>query len=147
LRLLADRLEAHLEGDELALETLSEAIDDSPFTADDLQSAVLVLRSFANDSGWSEAPFESEPGENVQRVLSREEREALSTEAWGILLGLRRRGSLSAEQFEQVLEMLGGCGVRPVGVDLALEVATRVALQDGASEGTEIPHGEQDLAN
>ncbi len=147
LRLLARRIEAHLEGDEFALDSLAQALEDAGFGEDDLHAASLVLRAVANDTGWSDTPAVAPKGADVQRVLSREERELLSPEAWGALLALRRSGSLSPEQFEQVLEMLGGCGVRPVGADLAIEFATRVALQDGATEGTEIPHGEHDLAN
>jgi hypothetical protein len=64
------------------------------------------------------------------------------------LIDLKRKGSLTPGQFERVLEMLGGCGVRPVGVDLALEVATRVALLgDREASHSEVSHGEFDLAN
>ena len=147
LRLLADRLEGHLEGDDLAFDTLAESIEEGPFSGDDLQSAVLVLRSLANEDTWAEASLDGAPGTGAQRVLSPQERASFSPEAWGALLDLRRRGSLSPAQFEQVLEMLGGCGVRPVGTELALEVATRVALQNPGAEPGEMTHGDVDLAN
>ena len=44
LRLLACRLEEYLEGDELALETLGEALEQEETTADDLNAAILGLR-------------------------------------------------------------------------------------------------------
>ena len=37
---------------------------------------------------------------------SSEERESLSTEAWGYLLDQQREGTLDAEQFERVLDLL-----------------------------------------
>lgn len=147
LRLLADRLESHLEGDDLAFDTLAESIEEGRFSGDDLQSAVLVLRSLANEETWAESSLEGAPGSGAQRVLSPQERASFSPEAWGALLDLRRRGSLDPAQFEQVLEMLGGCGVRPVGMELALEVATRVALQKSGLELGETAHGDLDLAN
>jgi hypothetical protein len=78
------------------------------------------------------------------RVLSAEERASLSPEAWGALLALRRRGSLDPAQFERVLGLLGGMGVRPVDADLAVEVAGRVAM-DVEQGATETAHGEIDL--
>jgi len=146
LRLVAERLEGFLEGDELAFETLGERIEEGGFGAEDIQAACLVLRNLARDSGPSlEAALESAPGPDALRVLSAEERESLSPEAWGYLIALRRRGSLTPQQFERVLEMLGECGVRPVDVELAREVASRVALQgdDGGAEET-MGHGDFD---
>ena len=73
----------------------------------------------------------SAPGEHAQRVLSAEERASLSPEAWGYLLRLRAPRLARRGQFERVLDLLSGSGVRPVGVELAREVATRVALDAG----------------
>jgi uncharacterized protein Smg (DUF494 family) len=89
---------------------------------------------------------ESAPGKHALRVLSAEERQRLSPEAWGYLLDLKRRGSLDSEQFERVLDILTGSGVRPVGVDLARDVATRVALKFDQGLG-ETRHGDFDLAH
>ncbi|MBI1798778.1 MAG: DUF494 family protein [Candidatus Eisenbacteria bacterium] len=144
LRLLAERLEGYLEGDELAFETLGEALDEAAFSGDDLQAAMWMLRGLG-DLGGSAQELEAPPGKHAQRVLSAEERTSLSPEAWGYLLELQRHGSLDAEQVERVLDLLTESGVRPVGVDLAREVAMRVALQsDRASDG-ESPHGDIDL--
>ena len=147
LSALADRLEDFLDGDELALETLGEVIEESGFSAEDLQAAILALRSLGGSSaGVSLVTVDDPPGRGAQRILSAEERDSLSPEAWGYLLDLKRRGSLDAEQFERVLDWLTASGVRPVGVDLAREVAVRVALRanDG---GLETGHGEGDVAH
>ena len=148
LRLLAERLEGYLAGDELAFETLGEAIEDSwDGSAEDLQAAAWVLRGLGGDlSGDREAAVEGAPGEGTQRVLSDAEREALSPEAWGYLIDLKRRGSLSPGQIERVLGLLSGSGARPVGVDLAREVASRVALEaEDTGDGSEISNGDVDL--
>src|SRR2546428_148020 len=79
--------------------------------------------------GAAPAALEETPGRGVHRMLSPLERESLSTEAWGYLLSLRRRGSLDAGQFERVLDRLTATGVRPIDVALVREVAARVALR------------------
>jgi uncharacterized protein Smg (DUF494 family) len=127
LRLLGDRLERYLEGDDSALETLVESFEQEGFSADEIQAASAFLLRMVG-GGRSEASVGGTPGKDAQRVLSPEERESLSPEAWGYLIDLKRRGSLSAEQYEQVLDLLVGSGVRPIGVDLAREVAMRVVL-------------------
>ncbi|TMQ51511.1 MAG: DUF494 domain-containing protein [Candidatus Eisenbacteria bacterium] len=148
LGLLSDRLESFLEGDDTALETLGESIEQADFTAEEVQAAILVLGSLARTASPAAPAVLRAPGEQAHRILSAEERESLSTEAWGYLIDLRRRGSLSAEDFERTLDLLSGCGVRPVSVDLARDVATRVALKvDDPGEGLEARHGEFDLAH
>ena len=145
LRLLADRLDAYLEGDELAFETVGEWLEEARISGEDLQAAVLVLKSMAGDLP-EEATELAAPAAVSHRVLSDEERGAMSPEAWGMLLGLRRKGALTPGQFERVLDMLGGSGVRPVDVDFALEIASRVALH-GDSPDTESSHGEADVSH
>ena len=77
-----------------------------------------------------------------------QEQVSLSPEAWGYLIDLRRRGSLDPGQFERVLGILTGCGVRPVGVELAREVATRVALTFERPGGPgETHHGDFDVVH
>lgn len=147
LRLLCDKLEEHLDGDELALETLGEAIEEGGFSAEDVLSAVLAIRCIAGggeSAGW----IAGAPGRHAARVLNAEERESLSTEAWGYLLDLRLQGSLDAEQFERVLEMLTASGVRPVSVEHARDVAARVALEHapGGNPG-EGGHGDVEIAH
>jgi uncharacterized protein Smg (DUF494 family) len=147
LRIIARKLEEYLEGDDLALETLAEALEQEGATPDEIQSAVMGMRGLAGllpPGGW----VAGLPGRHVQRVLSAEERDSLSTEAWGYLLDLKSSGALDADQFERVLEALTASGERPVEVERAREVAARVALemQDGTFPA-EYPHGDQEVAH
>jgi len=151
LRLIARKLEEYLDGDELALETLAEALDEEGVTPDDVQLAVLGLRGLAGAPFAGREPAESAAlrlGRNAQRVLSAEERDVLTTEAWGYLLDLRASGALDANQLERVLEALTTYEERPVEVARARDVAARVALerQDGTTPG-EYPHGDQEVAH
>ena len=149
LRLMGDRLESFLEGDELAFETLGEAIEESHFTSDEIHAALLVLNSIAGSyPGTSLASVEGAPGKHAQRVWSDEERDSLTPEAWGFMLDLKRRGSLDPEQFERVLDVLTTSMTRPVGIDVVREVAARIALHVEPAEGMgETEYGEHDLAH
>jgi hypothetical protein len=61
---------------------------------------------------------------------------------------LRQRGSLDPLQFERVLDRLTASGVRPIGVELAREVAARVALRGaGRVETFEEGAGDGELAH
>ena len=163
LRLIARKLEEYLDGDELALETLAEALDQEGVTVDDVQTAVLGLRGLAGPpvgDGAGRAldgpgattrgvgPGARDAGHDAQRVLSAEERDLLTTEAWGYLVDLRSSGALDADQLERVLEALTTYEERPVEVARARDVAARVALepQDGSIPG-EYPHGDQEVAH
>jgi uncharacterized protein Smg (DUF494 family) len=144
LKLLAERLEGYLEGDEMAFETLGEAIEEAGFTSDDVQAAMWVLRGIS-EPGTVPQELDTAPGKHAQRVLSAEERASLSPDAWGYLLDLKRRGSLDAEQVERVLDLLADSGVRPVGVEMARDIAMRVALEFDSDTDGEIPHGDFDV--
>lgn len=134
--LLADHLEAWLEGDDLALESLDQTLQESGLSGEEIEAGVLALRSIAgHPAGAAVATVDEAPGVRAQRVLSPEERESLSPEAWGFLLALRQRGSLDPLQFERVLDRLTASGVRPIGVELAREVAVRVALRGAGRVG------------
>ena len=148
LRLVARKLEEYLGGDELALETLAEALEQENASPDDLEAAIMGIRGLAGvgtPGGWI-AGF---PGRHAQRVLSAEERDSLTTEAWGYLLGLRSSGTLDADQFERVLEALTAEGdERPVEVERARQVAARVALEVEDGPGPEdLAHGDQEVAH
>ena len=149
LRLMGDRLESFLDGEELAFETLGEAIDESHFTPDEIHATLLVLNSLAGSyPGTSLASVEGTPGKHAHRVWSDEERESLTPEAWGFMLDLKGRGSLDPEQFERVLDVLTTSMTRPVGIDVVREVAARIALHVEVSEGMgESEYGEHDLAH
>jgi uncharacterized protein Smg (DUF494 family) len=137
LQRIAERLEAYLEGDDLAFETLGEALEQAEVSADDLNAALLVLRNVIDPVAELEEPGLAEgPGRHAQRVPSAEERESLTPEAWGFLLDLRRRGSLDADQFERVLEVLT-LGEQPADVAMARDAAVRVVLHvDPGTDGS-----------
>ena len=146
LGLVARHLEDFFEGDELALESLGAALEDGEFTGEQAQLAVLTLRSL---TGGRMIPPETAgdlPAGHSLRVLNDQERGSLSPEAWGYLLDLKRRGALDASQFECVLDRLAASGVRPVGVEMAHQVAVRVALSK-AGTTLENAFGENDVAN
>jgi len=151
LRLLARKLEEYLDGDEMALETLAEALEEADVTPDDVRMVVLGLRGLASSAVAGREPVETAslplPRE-IQRVLSAEERGVLTTEAWGYLLDLRASGALDAHQLERVLEALTTYEERPVELARARDVAARVALepQDGTIPG-DYPHGDQEVAH
>ena len=147
LQLLADRLEGYVDGDELAFETLGEALEQAGFGGEELQATALLLQSLGGGEAYGAAEsIETAPGKDAQRVPSDEERARLSPEAWGYLLALQRRGSLDPEQFERVVDRLVTSGARPVGIDLARDVATRVALDfDEPGEPGDVPHDAIDL--
>ena len=93
LRLVARKLEEYLDGSEAALETLGDELEQENATADDLHAAIMGIRSLAGLSapgGW----VADAPGRHGHRMLSAEERDSLSTETWGYLLGLRSSGTL-----------------------------------------------------
>ena len=145
--MLARHLQAYLEGDELAFEALGEALEQAGLGPEDLESARMVLRSLAGEGpGAAVVAVDDPPAASAHRVLSPEERESLSPEAWGFLLALRQRGDLAPRQFERVLDCLAGLGVRPVDVDLAREVATEVALRD-ENDTSHFPHGDREISH
>ena len=144
VKLMAERLEAYLAGDDLAFEALGERLDEEASSLDDLQAAAWMLRSLA-EPAMAAIELEGTPGENALRILSPEERAIMSPEAWGYLLELRRRGSLDARQIERVLDRVTESGEGPIDVAQAREIATRVALQADSPLAGEAPHGEIEI--
>jgi len=146
LRLIARKLEEYLDGTEMAFETLGEDLERENVTADEVEAAILGIRSLAGlalPAGWVGAT-----AGGGHRMLSSEERELLSTETWGYLHGLRANGTLDAEQLERVLETLAALGEGPVEVEQAREVAAKVALEVEAFDGGgEAGHGDQEVAH
>ncbi|HTK31908.1 MAG TPA: DUF494 family protein [Candidatus Saccharimonadaceae bacterium] len=143
LRLFAERLESYLEGDELAFETLGERIEEGHYSGDDLQNALWALRSAGQDGPVAaESALDGAPGKHALRVLSAEERETVSPEAWGYVLDLTRRGALDSAQVERVLDLMLGAGVRPVSLEMARELASRVVLEGDATDRGDMSHGD-----
>jgi hypothetical protein len=151
LALLSEHLERHLEGDVMALEEMGEALQDRDIATDDLLAATWVLRSLERVP-WHGVPAAADllsagGGPSAGRVASAEERESLGPEAWGYLLGLRRRGMLDAAQFERVVDILAGTGLRPVSLALAREAAASVVLELDPEDGGEEFYGDLDVAH
>jgi len=135
-RLLADRLDRYVEGDETALEALGETMELEGFSLDDVQAAATALARYGG-AARGEVAVADVPGEGALRILSPEERESITTEAWGFLIDQRRRGALNADQVEQILDLIVESGVRPVDVETTRVMAAQVALDVGLSEGAE----------
>jgi uncharacterized protein Smg (DUF494 family) len=147
LGLLAQRLEEYLDGDEMALDSLGQALEQGEFSEDQIQTALLTLRSLAGESfALGDETQGAPPGRWSQRILSDQERESLSPEAWGYLLDLKRRGALDPGQLERVLDRLASSGARGVGVEMAHRVAVGVALSK-AGPGLDDALGEKDVAH
>jgi hypothetical protein len=140
-RLLAERLESLLEGEELALDDLGEELS-ARFGAEDLQAAVLVLRSLVIEiPGTEESQLDPPPAGAAPRVPSAEELELVTPEAWDALALLKHDGTLDAAQFERVMGALGALGERQVGVERAMKVASRVALDETDETAAETTDG------
>lgn len=137
VRMLSDALERYTDGDDLALETLGESLDRAGAGPDEIEAAVLLLRSLSGCIASGAAQSLESPTSGAHRVPSEEERAVMSPEAWGFLFALRGRGSLDASQLEQVIERIVGSGVRPVGLDEVREVAARVALRLDSQDAVE----------
>ena len=147
LALVAEHLEDYFDGNELALERLGGALEQGDFSGEEIQAAILTLRSLAGDRGGVPAmALDAGPGHHTQRVLSDQERGSFSPEAWGHLLDLRRRGTLNPEQFERVMDRLAHSGVRPVDVGTASEVALQIAMSS-AGYAFDAPIGESEVAH
>jgi len=154
LALMAEHLERYVEGDALALDALVAALQNPDLTGDDLLATAWVLRSLEYVS-WNGVPAAPDllsadapvPAAQVQRMLSAEERESLGPDAWGYLLGLRRSGTLDAGQFERVVDLLAGSGMRPVSLEMAREAAASVVLQLDPEASGELPYGDLDVAH
>ena len=102
LRRIAFQLRAALDGDELALEELSEVLAGSDVPGDELAAAFEAILALT-DANREDLPEGDAPSRG-NRVLSLEERSRLTPEAYGYLLGARGAGSIDDEQFEWVLE-------------------------------------------
>jgi len=154
LALMADHLDRYVDGDALALDALAAALEAPDFTTDDLLATAWVLRSLEHVS-WSGVPAAPDllgtgataHGAQAQRVLSAEERESLGPDAWGYLLDLRRGGTLDAGQFERVVDLLAGSGMRPVSLEMAREAAASVVLQLDPEASGEMPYGDLEVAH
>ena len=139
LRRIVFQLRDALEGDEFALEDLTDGLASSDVSPEELAAAFDAILSLT-ESSREELP-EPETGSAVgNRVLSLEERSRLTPEAWGYLLGARGAGSIDDEQFEWVLERALASGDRRVGLDEMQDLVLAAAF--GGHDGGGGEHGE-----
>jgi uncharacterized protein Smg (DUF494 family) len=141
--MILEQLRAFVEGDELALSDLSDALDRSDYDSDDVDAAFDFIFQ-ALEPVSRETYAERRPGTPVQRVLSDWERLALSSEAYGYLLRLRAAGVLTDEQLEMVLEHTAGSRSQGVGVDDVRDIAGDVLFSNfeykNFHEGSDTQH-------
>jgi len=137
LRRVAFQLRAALDGDELALEELSEVLASSDVPGDELAAAFEAILALT-DANREELPEGDAPSRG-NRVLSLEERSRLTPEAYGYLLGARGAGSIDHEQFEWVLERALASNDRRVGIDEIQDLVLEAALGGPGGDRGELP--------
>lgn len=146
LRLVRECLEAWGAGNASAFATLGEQLGALHVDPETIAAAAAVLNAQLDGDGPIDGGLTESGGATAHRVASEEERLAFGPAAWGFLLELRRRGDLDAAQFERVVDELTHAGVRPVPVEMAQLVATRVAMafevadEEGANGEVELPN-------
>ena len=132
-QLILRRLMAYLEGDAEALDEMVDTLQSHGVEAETIRETIELL--LGQTMTRIEELVPAQPGGDPRRrVLSPQEREALTAEAYGYLLGLTADGRLGAEQLEAILARLGDNEI-PADVDQIQELAWQVAL-DGV-EGEE----------
>ena len=104
--LLVQRLHALLAGDSEALDELRAELAAEGVTDETLAGALAWLRAGAAGETEELVPS-SIPGPPSARVLSREEAQLVSPDAFGYLLSLAAEGQLAGEQLERILARLG----------------------------------------
>ncbi|MEO6463184.1 MAG: DUF494 family protein [Candidatus Eisenbacteria bacterium] len=139
LRRIVFQLRDAIEGDEFALEDLSDGLASSDVSADELAAAFDAILSLTEPSR-EELPEPETGSVTGNRVLSLEERSRLTPEAYGYLLGARGAGSIDDEQFEWVLERALASGDRRVGMDEIQDLVLAAAFGGGPGSGGD--HGE-----
>ena len=137
LRRIVLSLRAALDGDEFALEDLTETLAGTGASAEEIDAALDAIFALT-ESDREELP-EAERSESGNRVLSLEERSRLTPEAYGYLLGVRGNGAIDEEQFEWVLERALASGERSVGLDEMQDLVLEAALGGRGGDRGEFP--------
>ena len=124
LRRIVFQLRDSIEGDEFALEDLSDGLASSDVTPEELAAAFDAILSLT-ESSREELP-EPETGSRVgNRVLSLEERSRLTPEAYGYLLGVHRTDFERVNGYDMRFE---GWGEEDVDIAVRLR---RIGLRCG----------------
>jgi uncharacterized protein Smg (DUF494 family) len=126
LRRIVTQLRSALDGDEFALEDLSEGLASSGASPEEIEAALDSILALT-EPNREDLP-DAAGSENGNRVLSLEERSRLTPEAYGYLLGVRGNGAIDDEQFEWVLERALASGERSVGLDEMQDLVLEAAL-------------------
>ncbi len=125
--MILEQLRAFVEGDELALSDLSDALDRSEYDSDDVDAAFDFIFQ-ALEPVSHETYAEQQPGRPSIRVLSEGERLALAPEAQGYIMRLRESGVLTDDQIEIVLEHATASRQPKMGVDEVRDIASDVVF-------------------
>ncbi len=126
--MILEQLRAFVEGDELALSDLSDALDLSDYDTDEVDAAFDFIFQ-ALDPVTRETYAERQPGAPGLRVLNDSERRALSPEAYGYVLRLKEQGVLSDAQVEAILEQVVLGRGQAAQLDDISALASEVVLQ------------------
>jgi uncharacterized protein Smg (DUF494 family) len=135
--LILRRLIAYLEGDIEALDDLIEGLQSEGIAADTIREALELLLEQTEERTEELVPAQS-VGDPRRRVLSAEERESLTAEAYGYLVGLSADGRLRGDQLEQILAQLGENDL-PVDLERIQELAWQVTIDAVEGEHDHVP--------
>lgn len=147
LLFIVQQFRAYMNGDEHAIEDLSEWLDSGEFEPGAVHSAFqLILQLLEPYCAGSYVETGSRRKVN-NRILDTVERALLSREAYGHLLQLRDRGDLDDLQLEMVLNQVLGTRNEPVDLAEIKRIINLVLFvsPDGESPGVVPPGGEDDL--
>lgn len=135
--LILRRLIAYLEGDVEALDDLIEGLQSEGIAAETIREALELLLEQTEERTEELVPSQS-AGDPRRRILSPDEREALTAEAYGYLVGLTADGSIRGDQLEKILARLGE-GDLPVDLERIQELVWQVTIDAGEGEHDHVP--------
>jgi uncharacterized protein Smg (DUF494 family) len=144
---IVQQLRAYVNGDEHALEDLSEWLDSGEFDPGAVQSAFQIILQVLEPYCAGSFVEKGTRRKINNRILDTAESSLLSREAYGHLLGLRDQGALDDLQLEMVLSQVLGTQNEPVGLEQIKQIINLVLYlsPDGESPGSLPPGGEDDL--
>ena len=140
--LIIRRLIEYFEGDSGAIDELVDELQNSGASADVIREALEMLLRESLPETEELVPPQKE-GAPSQRVLSARERESMTAEAYGYLLGLVGDGRLRSEHLEDILGRLEQEEI-PADLDRVQELAWQVTLESAENEGE---HGPRRFVN
>ena len=134
--LIVRRLITYFEGNSEAIEDLMGVLQSRGIGAETIRGALEFLLSQTQLEVEELLPAQNSR-DPMRRVLSQEERGALTAEAYGYLLGLTADGRLQGDQLEEILARLSE-GEDRVDLEEIQELAWQVTLKRNEQES---PHG------